>query len=637
MAEKEKKQWFWSMLFFGPTKKKSVEVSNSANQEEKKQSGIDLETISNKDLVEAEKIYKKGLSTIKDVIAPASMEILYDHIKMWDGIVKSFFVYSYPRFIDDNWLSPVINMDATMDISMFIYPHESAAILRLLRNKVAQMQSTINMARESGRVRDPGVEAALEDAENLRDQLQRGEEKFFQYWLYFSIYEREDKNMQKTITQLETLLWSKLVLTKRASMQMERAYNSCLPYCYDQLEITRNMNTSPLSSSFPFSSSDLSSDKWIMYWINRHNDSLIIFDRFSLPNANSVVLSTSWAWKSYTVKLELLRLMMFNTDIIVIDPENEYKELCDTVGWTFISLSLNSREKINPFDLPQWLKDQQEQAWDLLRSSIINLSWILSLMLGSMTPEESSLIDKALINTYALKWITFDIEDPSWIEVPVMEDLYSVLLTTKGAESLAKRLEKYVNWSYSWIFNKPTNIDLWSWMIVFNVRDLEEELRPMAMHMLLNYIWNKVRSQLKKRILVVDEAWKIMQYDASAKFLFWLVKRARKYYLWVTTITQDVEDFMSSPYWKPIVTNSSMQILLKQAPSSLDVLQKTFNLTEWEKYLLLNSWVWQGIFFAGNKHAAIQIIASYNEDKVITTNPEQILKRQSEEVKYEKE
>ena len=651
--QEEKKQWFWSLLFYGKKKPKVEDISGMKNKEEDKEwkenkqkdeawkeNKIDAKVkqkeedneIGTKDLKEAEKIYKEGLTSIKDMIAPSSMEVAFDHIKMWGNMLKSFFVYYYPRFINENWLSPIINMDSTMDISMFIYPYDSAIMLKTLRNKVAQMRSTINILRQKWIVRDPAVEASLEDAESLRDQLQRWEEKFFQFGLYFTLIDNDPKQLEKTITQFETNLWSKLVLTKRADMQMERAFTSTQPLCLDQIEITRNMSTSPLSSSFPFSSSDLSSDKWIMYWINRHNDSLIIFDRFSLPNANSVVLSTSWSWKSYAVKLEILRMMMFNTDIIVIDPENEYKELCETVGWTYISISLNSMEKINPFDLPEWISDNPKHPWDLLRSAIIDLSGLLSLMLWTVTSEEGALLDKALIDTYGLKWITFETEKPWDLEPPLISDLYKVLLWIDWAHSMAKRIEKYVNWSYAWVFNHPTNIDLNAWMVVFNIRDLEEELRPVTMHMLLNYVWKKIRSKLKKRILVVDEAWKIMQYEASAKFLYWFVKRARKYYLWVTTITQDVEDFMNSPYWKPIVTNSSIQLLLKQAPSSTEILQKTFNLTEWEKYLLLNSWIWQWIFFAGNKHAAIQIIASYNEDKVITTNPEEILQKREAEI-----
>ena len=372
--------------------------------------------ISDKELLEAEKSYKQWLSTIKDIIAPAAMDIKFDHIKMWDFYMKNFFVYSYPRYINENWLSSVINMDATMDVSMFIYPQNSWEVLRMLRKKTSQMRSTMNMLKERWMSRDPEVEASLEDAEILRDQLQRWEEKFFHYWLYFSIYNKDEKELARNVTQLETNLWSKLVLTKRADLQMDRAFTSCQPLALDKLEITHNMNTSPLSSTFPFSSSDLSSDKWIMYWINRHNDSLIIFDRFSLPNANSIVLATSWAWKSYAVKLEMLRLMMIWADVIVIDPENEYKDLCETVWWTYISLWLNSKEKINPFDLPEWVRDTEWLTWDILRSAIINVSWIISLMIWEMTDDEAWILDRALIDTYAIKWITFDIENPWELE-----------------------------------------------------------------------------------------------------------------------------------------------------------------------------------------------------------------------------
>jgi len=626
---------FTSLFWSKKNKKSEAKIESGLQQDNMSPDSVEKnqeKQLSNSEILAAEKVYKKWLSTIKDIIAPAAMDVKFNHIKMWDFYMKNFFVYSYPRYVNENWLSGVINMDATMDISMFIYPHNSADVLKMLRKKTSQMRSTMNMLRDKWMSRDPEVEASLEDAEILRDQLQRWEEKFFQYWLYFSVYDKDEKTLDKNITQLETNLWSKLVLTKRADLQMDRAFTSCQPLALDKLEITHNMNTSPLSSTFPFASSDLSSDKWIMYWINRHNDSLIIFDRFSLPNANSIVLATSWAWKSYTVKLEMLRLMMIWADVIVIDPENEYKDLCETVWWTYISLWLNSKEKINPFDLPQWIKDTEWWTWDILRSAIINVSWIISLMIWKMTAEESWILDKALISTYAVKWITFDTENPWSLEVPLMWDLHNVLISMDWADSLATRVEKYVTWSYAWIFNQRTNIDLDSWMVVFNVRDLEEELRPIAMHMLLNFIWNKVRSELKKRCLVVDEAWKIMQYEQSAKFLFWLVKRARKYYLWVTTITQDVDDFLSSKYWKPIVTNSAMQVLLKQSPSSMELLQKTFNLTEWEKYLLMNSSVWQWIFFAWQKHAAIQITASYNEDKIITTNPEDKVKNKEEVV-----
>ena len=578
---------------------------------------------------EAEKIYRQGVATIKDLIAPSSMEFQYDKMRVSGLHAKSFFVYAYPRYIEANWLSPVINFDATMDISMFIYPTSSSTIMKYLKNKVAQIQSTMRIEQEKGMVSDPALETALQDAEELRRNIQRGEEKFFQYALYFTVYAEDEEKIKKIQTRLESSLGGKLILTKSADLQMEHGFNSTLPLAMDELEVTRNMNTSPLSTTFPFSSSDLTSNEGILYGINRHNDSLIIFDRFKLENANSVVFAKSGAGKSYAVKLEILRSMMMGTDVIIIDPENEYETLANTVGGTYLRVSLNSDQRINPFDLPMPFENEEEKPGDLLRTNIITLHGLLNLMLGKLTPEEEGLMDKALIDTYALKGITMDTSNPASMEPPTMEDLHDILSNMKGAENLAQRLQKYTVGTFAGIFNKPTNVDLKSGLVVFCIRDLEEMLRPIAMYIILNYIWNRVRSKLKKRMLVIDEAWCMMQHEDSARFLYGLVKRARKYYLGITTITQDVEDFVKSDYGRPIITNSSMQLLLKQSPSAIDKLVHIFNLTEGEKYLLLNANVGQGLFFAGLKHVAIQVIASYNEDKIITTNPEEILAQQS--------
>lgn len=579
-----------------------------------------------KALEEAEKIYQNGLSTIRDLIAPSSMEIRYDSLRVEGMYSQSFYVYAYPRYLDANWLSPVVNFDVTMDIAQFIYPIDSGQIMKVLRKKVAQMQSSVRMLASKGMVSDPALETSLQDAEELRMQIQRGQEKLFQFALYFTIYTEEEKKIEKISKQLESMLGGKLIMVKRADLQQEHAFNSALPLCLDELEVSVNMNTSPLSSTFPFTSSDLTSNEGILYGLNRHNDSLIIFDRFSLENANSVVFAKSGAGKSYAVKLEILRSMMVGTDVIVIDPENEYESLCQTVGGSYLKVSLTSERRINPFDLPAALQDEQVQPGDLLRSNIINLHGLLKIMLGGVNPEEEAILDKALIDVYALKGITMDLVDPSKSVPPTMEDLQSILSTMEGGQGLAQRLQKYTVGTYSGIFNKPTNVDMQTGLMVFSIRDLEDALRPIAMYIILNFIWARVRSQLKKRMLVIDEAWTMMQHDDSAKFLFGLVKRARKYYLGIVTITQDVEDFIKSPYGKPVVTNSSMQLLLKQAPSAVEILAKVFNLTEGERYMLLNSGVGQGLFFAGLKHVAIQIIASYTEDKIVTTNPEEILK-----------
>lgn len=589
-----------------------------------------LTTQERQEILQAEKVFNDGLASIRDFIAPASMDISYDGIKLSGMHVNSLFVFTYPRYLETNWMSPLVNFDATMDIAQFIYPIDSAAIMKVLRRKVAQMQSAMRMDLEKGNVRDPAIETALQDAEQLRTELQRGQEKFFQFALYLTIYAKSERGLKKIVKQIESLLGGKLILTRGTELQAEHAFHSTIPMALDELEVVRNMNTSPLSASFPFTSSTLTSNDGILYGLNRHNDSLIIFDRFSLENANSVVFAKSGAGKSYAVKLEILRSMMLGTDVIIIDPENEYENLTRTVGGTYLRVSLTSDRRINPFDLPKPIQGEELQPGDLLRSNIINLQGLLKIMLGHMTPLEDSLLDKALNEVYAIHGITMDLLDPSEKTPPTMEDLESILASMEGAQSLAQRIQKFTTGTYGGIFNKPTNINLSSGLMVFCIRDLEDALRPIAMYIILNYIWTRIRAQLKRRILVIDEAWSLMQHEDSARFLYGLVKRARKYYLGVTTITQDVEDFVNSPHGKPIITNSSLQLLLKQAPSAIEPLAKIFNLTEGEKYMLLNSGVGQGLFFAGLKHVAIQIIASYTEDKLVTTNPEEILQKQQE-------
>ncbi|PJC36974.1 conjugal transfer protein TraC [Candidatus Peregrinibacteria bacterium CG_4_9_14_0_2_um_filter_53_11] len=558
------------------------------------------------------------------------MDIGYNQVKLSGMYAKTFVIFTYPRFLDTNWLSPLVNFDATMDVAQFVYPIDSAAIMRVLKRKVAQMQSSLRIDAEKGNVRDPGLETALQDAEELRTQLQRGQEKFFQFGMYITLYAKSEKLLDKTVKRIESLLGGKLILTRGTELRSEQGLNSTLPMGLDEIEVTRNMNTSPLSSTFPFNSSTLTGNDGILYGINRHNDSLIIFDRFTLENANSVVFAKSGAGKSYAVKLEILRSLMFGTDVIIIDPENEYETLTQTVGGTYLRVSLTSDRRINPFDIPPPLENEEVQPGDLLRSNIITLQGLLKLMMGELSPQEEALLDKALNDTYAVKGITMDDLDPSQKTPPTMEDLESILSSMDGAQDLAQRLQKYTTGTYSGIFNKPSNVDLSNGLMVFCIRDLEDALRPIAMYIILNYIWTRVRSNLKRRLLIIDEAWSLMQHEDSARFLFGLVKRARKYYLGVTTITQDVEDFVKSEFGKPIITNSSMQLLLKQAPSAIEPLAKVFNLTEGERYLLLNSGVGQGLFFAGLQHAAIQIIASYSEDKLVTTNPQEVISNEEQ-------
>ncbi|KKP90279.1 MAG: Type IV secretory pathway VirB4 component-like protein [Parcubacteria group bacterium GW2011_GWA2_36_10] len=584
-----------------------------------------------KALLEAEKVFREGVVSIRDIIAPAALQIESGYLKLNNLYVRTLFVMTYPRYVTIGWFAPIINESLVLDIAMFFYPMDIPLVLKQLRNKVGTMTAQIMDDNEKGAPRDPIAETALQDIEALRDGLSQGTEKFFQFGLYVTIYAKNMEELELASDRIENLLGTQLIYSRRALFQTEQGFNSTLPLGNDELTITTNMNSSPIASSFPFVSSELTSDQGILYGINRHNNSLILFDRFSLQNANAVVFATSGAGKSYAIKLEVLRSLMMGTDVLIIDPENEYQHLAEAVGGAYISLSLNSDSKLNPFDLPRAVSSDNTPE-DILRSAVITLKGLIRLMIGNITNAEDSLLDRALLETYAKKDITAS-SDLSKIIPPLMSDLEGILLNMEGGEDMALRIKKYTEGTFAGLFNSPTNIKLNNQLIVFSIRDLEDELRPIAMYVVMNYIWNIIRSEMKKRILVVDEAWLMMRYEDSAKFMYALVKRCRKYYLGITTITQDVNDFLTSPYGAAVVTNSSIQLLLKQSPASIGLVQKTFMLTEGEKYLLLESAVGEGIFFAGSKHAAIKVQASYGEHQIITSDPKQLL--EIEEAKKE--
>lgn len=602
---------------------------SKAKKEPKKK----LKAKEQKEILEAEKIYREGITSVRDLIAPASMRVEPRLVELNGSYLTTLFVINYPRYISVGWFAPIINTNWPLDISMFFYPVKSAVILKQLKKKVGALEAQLMADAEKGAPRDPLRETALKDIERLRDDLTQGVEHFFQFSLYVTIYARTKEELENLVDDMDYLFGAKLVYSKRALYQAEQGFNSCLPLSNDELQISFNMNSSPIASSFPFISSELTSDDGILYGINRHNNSLIIFDRFTLQNPNAVVFATSGAGKSYAIKLEVLRSMMLGSDVIIIDPESEYKYLCDAVGGAYINVSLNSESKINPFDLPKALGEDTKPA-DIIRSAVITLKGLVRLMLGDLTHEEDSLVDRALLETYAKKDITAD-SDLSHIEPPLMKDFQEVLEGIEGADDLLIRLKKYTEGTFAGLFNSPTNIDVENQLICYSVRDLEDELKPIAIYTIVNYIWTTVRSEIKRRILVIDEAWWLMQREDSAKFIFALVKRCRKYYLGVTTITQDVNDFLNSPYGKAIVTNSALQLLLKQSPAAINNIQEVFMLTEGEKYLLLEGNVGEGIFFAGNKHVAILVRASYTEDQIITSDPRQLLEIEAAKKEFE--
>ncbi len=597
------------MAFFGLFNKKNID---------KKEGLMNLQSLS----VKPEDIYTSAKLELQDIIAPSALQILPTALNLGDMIVRSFYVVGYPSILTDNWLTPIINLDRVFNIALNINPIDTGKILQQFQKKVAEVQSQIATRESKGMVRDPMLESAYRDLEQLRDGLQQAQERMFEVGLYISIYAENETELFKAENEIKGQLDSQMVFLKPATFQQDVAFLSNIPLGTDELRVVQKMNTEPLSSTFPFVSFDLTGNKGILYGINQHNNSLIIFDRFSLENYNSVTFAKSGSGKSFATKLEILRSLMFDTDVIVIDPEKEYEYLSDAVGGRYFNISLSSDHHINPFDLP--IPTKEETGGDVLRQNTINLVGLFRVMLGGLTPEEDSIIDRAITETYALKDITAD-SDFTNIEPPLLSDMAVVLAGMDGADSILKKLEKYTTGSWSGFLNKPSNVDINRKFVVFSIRDMEDELKPVAMYIVTHFIWNEVRKNLRKRLMVVDEAWWMMKNDDTASFLYSIAKRGRKYYLGLATITQDVEDFLKSPYGRPILTNSSMQLLLKQSPTTIDVLKETFNLTDSEKYTLLEANIGEGIFFAGLKHVAIKIVSSYTEEQIITSDPAQVL------------
>ena len=573
-------------------------------------------------LAEAGQVFARGITTLKDLVAPAALEFGQNFIKVGERYCRTFFIFTYPRYLSTNWFAPIINMDAVMDISMHIHPIDTGMILKKLRKKVAEVESQIAIEEEKGLVRDPILETAYEDVEELRDKLQQASSHLFQFSLYITVWSKTPEELDKQETVLRSLLEGKLVYAKPAVFQQSEALKSAFPYNEDWLNITNNLDSESLATIFPFVSFDLTTDKGIMYGVNRHNNSLVIFDRFSLPNANTVIFGQSGGGKSYAMKLEILRSLMVGVDVIIIDPENEYERLAEAVGGSYFKISLTSQNKINPFDLPRVVEGESQA--DIFRSHLLELTGLLRIMLGTINETQEALMDTAVEETYASRNITPE-SDFKNINPPVLKDFITVLESLVGGDELAARLKKFTEGTSAGFVDQPSNLDLNNNLVVFNIRDLEDSLRPIAMYMILHHIWNVVRGSLKKRMLVVDEAWWVMQHEDGGSFLYSIAKRARKYYLGLSTITQDVNDFLNSKYGQPLITNSSLQILFKQSPATIEAVKQAFNLTDEEKYLLLEAAVGEGLFFAGLKHVAIKVVASYTEDKIITSDPEQLV------------
>lgn len=568
--------------------------------------------------------FSRGLVSIQDIIAPEAIEVDFTFQKINSTYTRTIFIAGYPRSVPANWLSPLINYPHQMNISMYIYPVDSSEILDNLKRKITEMEAEIQSDLRSGKISNINTEIKLEDARFIREELAKGSERFFQFGLYVTIQAISKEELDRVTKSIQSALGSLLIVSKKATLQMDEGYKTTLPMGYDKLQVTRNMDTTSLATTFPFTSSELTMETGIMYGINEHNDSLVIFDRFKMENANMVIFAKSGAGKSYTVKLEILRQLMFGTEIIVLDPEHEYEELCQTAGGEYINFTFGSKTKLNPFDLSNLYEEGENE----LGQKIISLHGLLKVMLGDMTPQQDAMLDRALVAAYKAKGIT---PDPATQtnEPPLMEDVYKALIGMESSEAddIAARLEKYIVGSFRGIFDQKSNFDIKTELTVFSVKEMEEAIRPVAMYVILDFVWTRVKKDLKRRILVVDEAWYFMKNQDSASFLHSMVKRARKYYLGVTTITQDVEDFLHNDYGRAIVTNASIQFLMKQSTASIPILAETFYLSQGERQLLVTSDIGEGIFFAGQNHVALRVVASDEEHEVITTNPEELLKK----------
>jgi type IV secretory pathway VirB4 component len=564
----------------------------------------------------------RGASSIPDVIAPSSVEIDFNSIKVGEKYHKTLFVVGYPRYVSPDWLEPLIEFDHSMNVSMFIYPTSSPDVLSDLRRKIAEMEATLSSQIEEGLEADPKVKASLEDALSVQEELAKGMERFFQLSLYVTLSSDDLGELNEAAKRLTTTLNSILILPRTATLQMEEGFKSTMPLGEDKLYVARNMDTTSLASTFPFSSAMLTQDKGVMYGINQQNGSLIIFDRFSLENANEVVFGKSGAGKSYLIKLEGMRQFMFGTEVIIIDPEGEYGDLAKALGGEELMFTTSSALKINPFDLSGLYEEGENE----LGLKILSLHGLFKIVMGELNASQEAILDRALVETYRLKGITTDPATQK-NQPPIVEDLYNLLLQTNDdiSKELALRLEKFIKGSMSGIFNQQSNFDIQNPFTVFSIKALEDELRPIAMHIILDFVWTKVRKSLKKRVLILDEAWYMMRYEDSASFVYGIAKRARKYYLGLTTATQDVQDFLSTDYGKAVLSNSSIQILLKQSPAEIDLVTKLFYLTNGEKQLLLSSSVGEGLFFAGQSHVALRSIAAPYEHAIITSSPEEIL------------
>ena len=572
-------------------------------------------------ILEVEKHYSTTIHDYKSHIAPAYWEVKGSGYNISWIFGKTYYAQSYPSYIDALRTRDVFSFHAKRDMSFFIYPEEDSAIQSMLKQKATQLKAEMRESTQKGITLDTEIEQQYRDVDTIRQKLTTREERYFETGFYVNIYEQDEKNLQETCKKFEQKIAGYGIRMKNAIQRMDEWFHTWLPLCTDELGIVRSAITSSLAGSFPFIANDLVQNSWILYWVNTQTGWLVIFDRFNskLENMNSVVLATSWAGKSFLVKLEALRYLLNGIDVIIIDPENEYKALCQKVAGTYINIATNAQQYLNPFDIPPAIEDVEYGPWDLLRSQVMSLIGMVALLIGTLTAVEEAVLDKALQSTYTLKWFSFEATNYEGKQPPLMGDLMNILDGMEWGDNIALRLSKYVTGTFGKLFNNYTNVDINNPLTVFSIRDLEDALRTPAMYSVLNFIRTKVRSHKKKRLIAIDEAWILLQNEISANFLYGLTKRARKYGVGITTISQDIEDFVRSKYGKPIISNSALQILLKQSTTSIKALNTLLWLSATEQQRLVSAGIGEWLIFASSQHVGVKILSSSSEKNFITT------------------
>ncbi len=543
-----------------------------------------------------------------DLISYSGLEENTHHLIINNQLLKTIFISGYPYVASTGWLNNLINYNHDIDLSYHIDLINSIDALPKLQRKITELESTKRLMRKNGKLIGPDIADPLQSAISLRDKIIRGQEKLFQIGIYITIKANSLNDLEEKTKNIETILASHLFYTKNATYQQLDAYESTLPKAKDLINQKRNLDSTALSLTFPFISSELVQENGILYGINKNNNSLVIIDRFNLNNANSIIFAQSGSGKSYAMKIEIMRQLIKDVQVIIIDPEQEYKKLSEEFDGTYIQLSTNSKQKINLFDL-----ELSHQTKESLSDHIQNIISIISLMVDGLSSEDKSILDKAIINIY----------EKFKEETPILQNLYNEIQEL-GDQNLANRLEKFISGSLKEIFNFQTNIDLANNLIIFDIKDIADNLRQLIIMIISNFVNYQVKLNPKKRLLIIDEGWLLIQHEESAKFIASLTRRSRKYYLGVSIISQQANDFLNNEYGKVIASQSSLRILMRQDSTTIKNVVQEFNLSEFEENFLLTSDQGEALIIADTYHVAVKITASKHEHPIITTNPNEI-------------